>query len=254
MIEFGHGTPLVVIPGMPGPWRFVAPAVHALSRHFRVFTLSLGPECTIDSDVARIMSTLDQRGIDRAVICGVSLGGLIAVRFAARYPQRTAALVLVSSPGPGATLRPRHRFYARWPWLGGPLLMLETPVLLWRELRWSQLKMMLGRPVSFAKMAKRALLIDSTDIAADCTRLAAPTLVVTGEPPLDRIVSVESTLGYLRAIRGATHVQMDDTGHLGSITHASEFAHIVSDFAGRPFQGRRGAWPERPGLQEPGAA
>jgi pimeloyl-ACP methyl ester carboxylesterase len=238
VIDHGHGTPVVLIPGLPGPWRFVAPAVHALSRNFRVLALSLGPECTLDSDVDRIVAALDERRIDRAVICGISLGGLIALRFAARHPGRTSALVLVSTPGPGATLQRRHRVYTRWPWLCGPLLMLETPILLWRELRWSQVKMLLGRPVSFGKMARRARLIESTDIAADCARVTSPTLVVTGERALDRIVPVDSTLQLLRAIPDAQHVTLAGTGHLGALTDAETFLRAAADFVERVSQAR----------------
>jgi len=108
--------------------------------------------------------------------------------------------------------------------------MLETPIRVWRELRWSQLKMLLGRPISFTQMAKRALLIESTDIAADCARVTSPTLVVTGEGARDRIVPVDNTMGYLHAIRGAMHATLEGTGHLGAITHPHAFAGLVRDF------------------------
>ena len=245
MIEHGTGAPLVVVPGLPGSWRFIAPAVHALSASFRVLTFSLGPECTIDSDVERIVAGLAERRLDRAVICGISLGGLVALRFAARYPDRTAALVLVSSPGPGAQLRPRHRLYLRAPWLFGPVFALETPLLLRRELHGSQLLALVRAPISFSKIAKRARLIEATDIAADCARVTAPTLVVTGEPPLDEVVPVENTMEYVTAIRGATHVMLKGTGHLGTITHAPEFATLVSAFAGRAFEARQDRDTER---------
>ena len=232
MVEHGSGPPLVVVPGLPGPWKFVAPAVHALSMYFRVLALSLGPECDLDVEAGRIAAALDERHIDRAVICGISFGGLIAARFAATHPKQTAALVLVSTPGPGARLRPHHRQYLRWPWLLGPLFMLETPFRLWRELHWSQLTAVLTSRISFASMARRATLIESTDIAADCTRITAPTLVVTGEPRFDNVVPVENTLGYLRAIRGARHAVLGGTGHLGAITRAAEFSRVVQDFTG----------------------
>ncbi len=238
MIEHGSGPALVLIPGLPGPWPFVAPAVHALSSRFRVLTMSLGPECTIDSDVDRIVAGLDERRIDRAVVCGISLGGLVALRFAAMNPTRTRALVLVSSPGPHARLRRHHRFYLRWPRLFGALFLLETPVRLWRELHGSQLKALLSSRISFTKMARRAALIESTDIEADCRRVTSPTLVITGEPGLDHIVPVENTLGYLQAIRGARHATLSSTGHLGAVTHAAEFAALVSRFASLPAAGQ----------------
>ncbi len=238
MIEYGAGAPLVVLPGLPGSWHFIAPAVHALSASFRVLTLSLGPECTIDSDVDRVVAGLAERHLNRAVICGISLGGLIAVRFAAKYPERTAALVLISSPGPGAQLRPRHHLYLRAPWLFGPVFALETPLLLHRELHGSQLLALFRAPISFSKIARRARLIESTDVAADCARVIAPTLVVTGEPRLDEVVPVESTMEYLKAIRGATHAVLKGTGHLGAITRSSEFASLVTGFVGRTCHGK----------------
>jgi pimeloyl-ACP methyl ester carboxylesterase len=249
MVEHGSGPALVVIPGLPGPWKFIAPAVRALSAGFRVLTMSLGPECTIESDVARIAASLDERRIDRAVICGISLGGLVALRFAATHPERTSALVLVSAPGPGMRLRPHHRLYTRWPHLFGPLFVIETPFRLWRELHWSQITAALTTPLSFAKMAKRARLIESTDIAADCGRVVAPTLVVTGDARLDHVVPVESTMEYLRAIPGSQHATLAGTGHLGSVTRSHVFAGLVTDFVGRPFQGRHGRGPERAALR-----
>jgi 3-oxoadipate enol-lactonase len=239
MTEHGSGPPLVLVPGLPGPWQYVAPAVHALAAHFHVLTSSLGRECTIEADVDRILGALDEHRIPRAVICGISLGGLVALRFAAMHPERTAALVLTSAPGPGATLRPHHRFYARWPWLCGPLFVVETPFRLWRETQWTLTRIktlaaaLVCAPVSFAKIARRATLIESTDIAADCKRIVSPTLVVTGEQRLDLVVPVESTVEYVAAIPGATHVVMSGTGHLGAVTRAVEFASLVQEFVRR---------------------
>jgi 3-oxoadipate enol-lactonase len=248
MIEHGTGRALVLIPGLPGPWHYAAPAMHALATRFRVMTFSLSRECTIEADVARILDGLNERQLDRAVICGISLGGLVALRFAAMYPERTAALVLVSAPGPGATLRPHHRFYTRWPWLCGPLFVLETPYRLWRETTWLRLATLvataLRTPVSFKRIARRAQLIESTDIAGDCRRIVSPTLVITGEQHLDNVVPVESTLSYLRAIPNARHAVLKGTGHVGSVTQAGVFAEAIRSFVSRAGQVRRGD-PER---------
>ncbi len=247
MIEHGHGPALVVIPGLPGPWKFVAPAVHALSSRFHVLAMSLG-KGDLDSEAGRVQAALDERHIDRAVICGISFGGLIAARFAASRPERTSALVLVSTPGPGARLRPHHRVYARFPRLLGPLFMVETPLRLWRELHWSQVTALLTSRISFVAMARRALLIESADVADDCRRIQAPTLVVTGDAKYDHVVPVESTLGFLTAIPGSTHVTLEGTGHLGSVTRADRFARIVTEFIARVFQAR-GRGPEGAALR-----
>ena len=110
--------------------------------------------------------------IDRAVLCGVSFGGLVALRFAATRPARTAGLVLVSTPGPGFHLKRRHEIYARLPWLFGPVFLAEMPSRVGREIaaaipdraarrrfRWRQMRTFLKAPLSLSRMAARARLI-----------------------------------------------------------------------------------------------
>ena len=233
---------IVVIPGIQGRWEYVRPAIDALSASFQVHTFSLRGE-RLDDYADQVSATLDRAQIERATICGVSFGGLPAIRFAARHPDRTAALVLVSVPGPGWRLRPRHRLYARAPWLLGPLFLAESPFRLRDELRaafpslaarsrfvrW-QLGTFMRVPLSLARMADRAALTASSDLRDDCAKVTAPALIVTGERGLDRVVQVDGTLAYLRLIAGARHQTIESTGHLGSITRPETFASIVREF------------------------
>jgi pimeloyl-ACP methyl ester carboxylesterase len=249
MVEQGAGPALVLVPGLPGPWQFITPLIDALASRFRVLTLSLGPECTLDADVARIADALDRGRVNRAVICGISFGGLVALRFAAAYPQRTAALVLVSTPGPGVRLRPRQRTFARWPHLLLPFFLFDLPRHLRRELRralpdrrerfafqWRQVCTGFETRPDFGRAAKRARLIEQLDIAADAKRVTSPTLVVTGEPDLDSVVPAGGTVAFLDLIPNARHIVIRDTGHLGSITRPAELAGLVHQFAGPTVQ------------------
>src|SRR3972149_4425334 len=148
---------------------------------------------------------MDRAGIDRAVVCGISFGGLVALRFAAREPGRTAGLVLVSTPGPTWHLRPRHELYARAPLLFGPLFLAEAPRRIRAELRatFPHPADRLRRPISPSRMAGRARLIAAADRDRDCARVAAPTLIVTGEASLERVVAVSHSAEYLPLIRDA---------------------------------------------------
>ena len=253
LVEFGSGPLLVLIPGIQGRWQYLGPAVDALASSFRVVTFPLcgEPDCDVrfdpalgfDNDARIILEAIDRHGFERAIICGISFGGLPAIRFAATHPERTAALVLVSTPGPQWRLRPRHEVYARKSWLFGPLFLVESPFRVFREIRaalptwrarWEFVRWQLGTlarsPLSPARMAARAALIAGTDIVPDCARVRAATLLVTGERDLDRIVRVDATLAYLRLVAGARHATIENTGHLGSITRAALFASIVKEF------------------------
>jgi pimeloyl-ACP methyl ester carboxylesterase len=59
---------------------------------------------------------------------------------------------------------------------------------------------------------------------------------VHGEPRLDHVVPAEGTSEYSQLIAGAQTVQMEDTGHLGSITRPDRFARILGEFLGAKRQ------------------
>jgi 3-oxoadipate enol-lactonase len=235
-------VPLVLVPGVQGRWEFMRRTVDALSVHFHVVTFSLRGN-SIDEYAGQVARALDDRKIDRAIVCGVSFGGRVALRFAATAPERTSALVLVSTPGPGWHLRPRHVTYTRWPWLFGPLFLAEAPWRLRAELlsafpdwraRWAfrleAVRTLMTAPPQLAATAARARMIDPVSAKADCNRVTAPTLIVTGEPSMDHVVSATSS-EYIRLIAGARGAILERTGHVGTMTRPEAFAALVDDFA-----------------------
>jgi pimeloyl-ACP methyl ester carboxylesterase len=253
LIDRGSGPPLIVIPGYQGRWEYHEPAISALAERFRVISFALAGERAsglrfdeargLDNYVDQIIAVMRDRGVERAAICGISYGGLAALRFAATVANRTSALVLVSAPGPGWYLKRRHQMYLRLPWLFVPLFLAETPVRLRQELTatfptWrrraafaaGQSMNLFTAPVSVGRLAERARLLLRLDVERDCARVSAPTLIVTGDRALDRIVPVNGTERYAQLIGGAQHVVMENTGHLGSNTRPQEFTRVVHAF------------------------
>lgn len=251
IIDRGSGFPLVFIPGLQGRWEYMRAAVDALAGVCRTVTFSLCDEPSagapfdsrsgLDSFVDQVTAALDARGITRAAICGVSFGGLVALRYAARNPARTAALIVVSAPGPGWHLKRRHEIYSHLPWLLGPLFLAETPFRVRRELMLAmpdraqrfrffvdQLRTLVSAPLSLSRMAARARMIGSAAAGDECGRITAPTLVVHGEPALDHVV--DGTAAYVSLIRNAKGAVLSRTGHLGSITRPHEFAALTGAF------------------------
>ena len=93
-----------------------------------------------------------------------------------------------------------------------------------------QLATLVSAPISLSEMAERARGLPAPALAADCRRVSAPTLVVTGEPALDHVVRVESTVQYATLVPGARLAVLEHTGHLGTITHPSAFTAAVREF------------------------
>jgi len=275
-VERGSGLPLVLIPGLQGRWEYMRRTVDALAAFSRVITFPLCDEpaagCRfieergLDNYVDQVVRALDERHLPTAVLCGVSFGGIVALRCAARHPARVSALVVVSAPGPGWHLKPRHEIYTRVPWLFGPFFLAETPWRLRRELKMAlpalsdrlglaleQLWTLATAPVSVSRMAQRARLIASFRAEAACALITTPTLIVHGEPALDHVVEVEGTSRYASLIAGSHSVLLTGTGHLGSITRPLPFAATIRDFVchsastrGDPVGSTQPATPDRP--------
>jgi pimeloyl-ACP methyl ester carboxylesterase len=253
MIVLGSGPPLVLIPGIQGRWEWMRPAVEALAPSFTVATYSLVGEpgtgerlhagVPFDRHLQQVDEVLGRNGWGDAVVCGVSYGGLVAVRYAAVRPEHVRALVLVSAPGPRWRPAPRVRRYLASPWASVPAFLAGAPLRLWPEIR-AAAPTATGALVSAARhlvnvalapawpsrMAGRIRCLDGHDFARDAASVRAPTLVITGEPQLDQVVPVDGTLEYAAAIPGASTRMLARTGHLGLVTRSGEFAGLISDF------------------------
>ncbi|HVZ21391.1 MAG TPA: alpha/beta hydrolase, partial [Vicinamibacterales bacterium] len=236
-----------LIPGIQGRCQWMAPAIEALSRRSHVLTFSLNDlgaaDGFFDRCVARIDALLDQAGPEPAVVAGVSFGGLIAVRYAARRAERTSHLILTSSPSPRWPLDPASARYIERPRLAVPAFALRSVPRLAPEIAaslptWTQRATFTARhlarvvryPLAPRHMAAWVNAWMSTDFVSDCRAIRAPTLVITGEASLDRVVPVTSSLDYLQLIVGSQHVVLRRTGHLGLITRPDEYARLIEEF------------------------
>lgn len=253
VVDRGTGVPVVLIPGIQGRWEWMRATVAALSARCRVITFSYAdepssrarfdPSAGFDAYLNQVADALDQSGIERAVLCGVSYGGLIAAAFAAGHPDRVSALVLASPVPPSWAPNARVRFYLQAPRLLAPLFCVgslrlypeiaaATPGQARGLLAAIRLAMLaLGHMFSPIRMAQRTALLPSEAQRAGIAALWLPTLVVTGEAGLDRVVPVRESQEYLRLWPHARHVTLARTGHLGAVTKATEFAGLVATFA-----------------------
>ncbi len=255
MFDQGSGNPLVVIPGIQGRWEWMRPALRALARDRRVISytlpgdigsgMAMDPALGFDVFVKQVDEVLDRARVDRAAICGVSYGGLIAVRYAACRPERVSALILASTPGPEWRPSPRQCRYVAQPWLSMPAFCVTALDRLTTEIReaipdWrarigftlAYVGDVMTAPMLPGLMARRVRLQQQTPLQPDCRRVIAPTLVVTGDEELDQVVPVASTKEYLQLIPGAKYMVMDHTGHLGMLTQPDRFAGILKEFLG----------------------
>jgi pimeloyl-ACP methyl ester carboxylesterase len=252
MIDRGKGTPIVLIPGLQGRWEWMRPTVDALAKHHRVITFSLcdertspfpcEPEKAFENYVSQVELALERARIERALIAGVSYGGLIAAEFAARHPDRVTALVLANALHSSWQPDSLQQRYLDSPMLSVPMflagaagrakaeLLTALPTFADR-MRFTVVQgaRVVLAPGSPAKMARRIAWAQAHRFA-DVHAVNTPTLVVTGEPELDKVVPVDVTRRYLNDFARAEHVVLERTGHNGLITRPDAFAGMLERF------------------------
>jgi pimeloyl-ACP methyl ester carboxylesterase len=104
VIDRGTGPAILFAHGMGLDCRLFEPQVEALSRDYRTVAYNLRAHSARGADqytlydlVSDFTAELDQRGIDRCVLVGMSMGGYMAVRAALRTPKRLYGIVLIGA-------------------------------------------------------------------------------------------------------------------------------------------------------------
>ena len=253
MFDEGSGPALVLIQPLQGRWEWMRPSLVALSKYARVISYSLRGDIGsgarakasdgFDAYTRQLEEVMEKAGVTRAALCGVSFGGVVAAHYAALHPDRVSHLIVASSPGPGWKPTASQAGYVARPWLSMPSFAVSGAKRVGAEIfaalpswggRFGFGLRYLGVAVRFPAlphlMARRVRLLQAVDLAADCSRIQAPTLVITGDESLDRVVPTTSTAEFVKRIRGARCAKMDRTGHLGSLTQPDRFARIVGEF------------------------
>lgn len=113
VLTAGEGAPVLLVHGSgPGVtayanWRLtipdLAPRMHVIAPDMLAFGNTARPAapmvCDTDRWVAQLLDLLDGLGLATASVVGNSFGGAIALRLAARHPERVDRLVLMGSVG-----------------------------------------------------------------------------------------------------------------------------------------------------------
>ncbi|MFJ4652070.1 alpha/beta fold hydrolase [Nocardia sp. NPDC088792] len=112
----GEGTPIVLLPGMPGNGQIWLRFIADLARDRVVYTpdvMGWPGRCEQTAplrdglDVAKwLVEVLDGLGLERVHLAGNSVGSWISIMTAATYPERLASLTMFE-PGGGTFAKPR---------------------------------------------------------------------------------------------------------------------------------------------------
>ena len=256
--EAGDGPPLLLLhgsgPGVSG-WANFGNNLPLFAQHFKTFIFDFpgfGKSYSCDSNpmfaaLPAVLDFLDGLALGPLPVLGNSMGGSIAARLAAGYPDRVSRLITIggvglpifsASPPEGIKLLvqfvedpTRERLVA---WMES--MVYDTKILTeeFVEMRWqtasspgalADVRKLFNRQ-SLAAMGKPAAM--AAESLGMLTQIQAPTLITFGRD--DRVTPLDSSLVAMRYIKQCELHVFYDCGHWAMIERKDEFENVVLSY------------------------
>jgi len=250
-VQVGQGIPLVLIHGFPldhtlwqGQIDGLADAASIIAPDLRGFGQSDAPEgtYTMETHADDLRALLDALQIERAVLCGLSMGGYIALAFWRKYPSRARALVLVDTrAGADAPAARQNRLdMAEKVRRHGSAFAAEAmlPRLMAESTRRSRpdliesVRAMILRQSPTGIIGAQLGMAERPDSTPMLGTITVPTLVVFGAE--DTVTPPETEGRALAdAIPNASLVVIPNAGHLSNLEQPETFNAAVREFLRR---------------------
>lgn len=245
----GHRRPPTVVfvsALFAGRWIWDAPFAALSDQGWPVLRVN-EPICTAEGPVAGsverlgdiVLALCDDAGVEQVVLCANSMGGMVAIDLASRYPERVVGIVVSGAPGltpdPDVGLRPDQRS-GGWI-LAGPVFEERMLAALFhggRHLSDEQLAevgALLEQPAAMVAVARGIRATRSYPVTASLASVTCPALFVWGAH--DRMTPVDPWVRLVAEHPSSELVLVPDCGHIPMLEAADDYGARLLDFVGR---------------------
>lgn len=246
-ISFGTGRKnLIMIPGLGDALRTVKGSAVLFARMYKIFAKDyrvyvfsrknkLEQGCTIKDMADDLAGVLNQLGITKACIMGISQGGMIAQHLAVDYPALAEKLVLaVTLCKPNET---SVRVISNWLQLAKEnnfrQIFTDTAEKTYTEKRlktyrpFYSLLSKLSKPESLDRFIIQASACLTHEFSDEISKIQCPTLIIGGDN--DKITGGSASFEMAERIPGSELKIYEGMGH-GTYEEAKDFNQLVLNF------------------------
>jgi pimeloyl-ACP methyl ester carboxylesterase len=238
--------PLIFLHGFPHNRSLWAPQLAALAPHARCIAVDLrgfgestvAPPYSMDQYADDLASFMDRMQIDRATICGLSMGGYVAFAFWRRHRRRVHALILADTKATADTeeAREKRRAMAQTARERGSTAVADAMItgMVGKHTRESAPHVVdsVYRMLASANVAGVVGALDALrerpDSSATLSTIDVLTLIVVGEN--DVLTPVADSEAMHRAIYGSRLYVIQGAGHVSNVEKPTVFNNIVAEF------------------------
>jgi 3-oxoadipate enol-lactonase len=211
------GEALVVAPDLPG-FGGTQPA---------------GDVMTMDAAADAALRALEEAGARDAVVCGLSMGGYVALAFWRRHRDRVAGLVLANTKAGADDDAGRDRRAAMAQRLrseGNQFLLDDPPPLLSDAASadlWESVKADIGRQPPASIAAASLGMAERVDSTGDLPHIDVPTMVIVSDA--DTLIPASATVPMADRIPGARLRDIQGAGHLSNLEQPERFTALLRE-------------------------
>jgi 3-oxoadipate enol-lactonase len=246
--ESGKGRPVVLLHGYPFDKSMWSEQIEALAAGgFRAIAPDLGglgetkssSEIVTMDDMARdTAALLDHLGVEKAVICGLSMGGYVAFEFMHLFPARVLGLVLAGTRAPADNEQEKagREQQVQTMLRAGmvPISIATLPKLLARRTLAEKpdvvkrVRAMITRADPNGAAAAQRGMAARRDYTGDLPDIDVPTLIVVGRE--DSIRPVADAEFIHRGIRDSRLEIIEDAAHMTNMEQPEIFDRVLIEF------------------------
>ena len=241
------GTPVVLVHGFPFDHAMWQPQVEALSRTYRVISYDVRGhgqsepgegQVTLESFVDDLLMLLDHLKVHRAVLCGLSMGGYIALRAVERRADRFSALILCDTKSEADSSEARLKRSAAISAVKQNGVDAFSNEFIKSALAEGSLRTNPGLVTSILAMIRRnsplgicgtlLALAGRTDTTGALSQMDLPALILVGEQ--DKLTPPAVSESMSKALPRATMRLIPNAGHLSNLENPSVFNAFLIEF------------------------